>query len=584
MSTSSSTRPAAASGTFQIGDRTVNRLGYGTMQLPGDGVWGPTRDHDESVRVLRRALELGITLIDTADSYGPHVADDLVREALHPYPPELVIATKAGLTRSGPGRWGQDGRPEHLRASCEDSLTRLGLETIELFQLHRIDSKVPADEQFGTLKELQDEGKIQHAGLSEVSIDEIEAARKVLPIVTVQNQYNLVDRQSEDVLDVLRARGHRLHPVVPDRERQARRRGWCGGRARGREGRDARPDRARLAARALARDAADPRDVEGGTPRGELRGCARAADAVRARQPDREPVTAVPRAVRGRVATARARAASACRRLAFHRALPGYAPHHARRRAAGSRRRSASTRSGSRTSPAASGCRRSSSSARHGRSRSCSAAGRTSQGSRRRARELGIDRLTTATDGNHGRAVARMAALVGLRATIYVPDAMRPARREAIVSEGADLVVVRRGLRRGRAAVAGGRRRRSGVPCGERRRPRRLEPRRRLGHRRLLDALRRDRRAAAPGGLARRRPAADRRRRVRLRRCALGAVARGGRDRRRPGRRAVHRRLARSRAGRSRSRRPARRWRVSTRERPPRPRGRRSRRVSRVRS
>jgi pyridoxine 4-dehydrogenase len=212
---SSSTRPAAESGTFVIGDRTVNRLGYGTMQLPGEGVWGPTRDHDESVRVLRRALDLGITLIDTADSYGPHVADDLVREALYPYPPELVIATKAGLTRSGPGRWGQDGRPEHLRASCEDSLTRLGLETIELFQLHRIDSKVPADEQFGTLKELQDEGKIQHAGLSEVSIDEIEAARKVLPIATVQNQFNLVDRQSEDVLEYCEREGIGFIPWFP---------------------------------------------------------------------------------------------------------------------------------------------------------------------------------------------------------------------------------------------------------------------------------------------------------------------------------------------------------------------------------
>jgi pyridoxine 4-dehydrogenase len=216
MSISSSTsRPAARSGTFQIGDRTVNRLGYGTMQLPGPGVWGPTRDHDESIRVLRRALELGVTLIDTADSYGPHVADDLVREALHPYPDELVIATKAGLTRSGPGRWAQNGHPEHLRASCEDSLQRLGLDTIQLFQLHRIDSSVPADEQFGTLKELRDEGKIRHVGLSEVSVAEIEAARRVVPIVTVQNLYNLAERQSEDVLAYCEREGIGFIPWFP---------------------------------------------------------------------------------------------------------------------------------------------------------------------------------------------------------------------------------------------------------------------------------------------------------------------------------------------------------------------------------
>jgi pyridoxine 4-dehydrogenase len=216
MSTSSSTsRPAAESGTFTIGGKTVNRLGYGTMQLPGAGVWGPTRDHDASIRVLRRALELGVTLIDTADSYGPHVADDLVREALYPYPDDLVIATKAGLTRSGPSRWAQNGHPDHLRASCEDSLQRLGLETIHLFQLHRIDSTVPADEQFGTLRDLHDEGKIQHVGLSEVSIAEIEAARRIVPIVTVQNLYNLAERQSEDVLEYCEREGIGFIPWFP---------------------------------------------------------------------------------------------------------------------------------------------------------------------------------------------------------------------------------------------------------------------------------------------------------------------------------------------------------------------------------
>jgi pyridoxine 4-dehydrogenase len=211
----STTHIAAESGTFAIGDRTVNRLGYGTMQLPGSGVWGPTRDHDESIRVLRRALELGVTLIDTADAYGPHVADDLLYEALHPYPADLVIATKAGLTRSGPGQWASNGRPEHLRASCEDSLQRLGLDSIHLFQLHRIDSRVPADEQFGTLKALRDEGKIQNVGLSEVSIAEIEAARTVVPIVTVQNMYNLADRQSEDVLAFCEREGIGFIPWFP---------------------------------------------------------------------------------------------------------------------------------------------------------------------------------------------------------------------------------------------------------------------------------------------------------------------------------------------------------------------------------
>jgi aryl-alcohol dehydrogenase-like predicted oxidoreductase len=215
MNITSSSRPAAASGTFQIGDRTVNRLGYGTMQLPGAGVWGPTRDHDESIRVLRRAIELGVTLIDTADSYGPHVADDLVHEALHPYPDDLVIATKAGLTRSGPGRWAANGNPDHLRASCEDSLRRLGLDAIHLFQLHRIDPSVPADEQFGTLEELRDEGKIRYVGLSEVSVAEIEAARRVVPIVTVQNLYNLAERQSEDVLAYCEREGIGFIPWFP---------------------------------------------------------------------------------------------------------------------------------------------------------------------------------------------------------------------------------------------------------------------------------------------------------------------------------------------------------------------------------
>jgi pyridoxine 4-dehydrogenase len=189
-----------ASGTFHLGDKTVHRLGYGAMQITGKGVWGPPKDHDECIRVLKRTIELGVNLIDTADSYGPYVSEELIREALHPYSDELVIATKAGLTRSGPNQWQPMGRPEYLRQECEMSLRRLGLETIDLFQLHRIDPKVPAAEQFGLLKDLQKEGKVRHVGLSEVSVDDIKAARKVVAIATVQNKFNLTDRASEAVL------------------------------------------------------------------------------------------------------------------------------------------------------------------------------------------------------------------------------------------------------------------------------------------------------------------------------------------------------------------------------------------------
>lgn len=195
-------QPAAKSGTFAIGgDLRVRRLGFGAMQLTGPGVWGEPADRAEAVAVLRRAVELGINLIDTADSYGPYVSEDLIREALQPYPAGLVIATKAGLARTGPSDWIPLGRPEYLRQECEMSLRRLGVERIDLFQLHRIDPKVPADDQFELLKDLQTEGKIRHVGLSEVDIAEIKAARRIVPIATVQNQYNLVYRNSADVLD-----------------------------------------------------------------------------------------------------------------------------------------------------------------------------------------------------------------------------------------------------------------------------------------------------------------------------------------------------------------------------------------------
>jgi len=194
--------PAAKSGTLSLGgELTVNRLGFGTMRLTGAGIWGEPANRAEAIAVLRRAVELGINLIDTADSYGPYVAENLIREALHPYPEGVVIATKAGLVRTGPNAWAPVGRPEYLRQECEMSLRRLGLDRIDLFQLHRIDPKVPADEQFGLLKDLQSEGKIRYAGLSEVSVADIKAARKVLPIVSVQNLYNITDRKHEDVLD-----------------------------------------------------------------------------------------------------------------------------------------------------------------------------------------------------------------------------------------------------------------------------------------------------------------------------------------------------------------------------------------------
>ena len=211
---------AAPSGTFQLGgDLPVVRLGYGTMQLPGEGVWGPPKDHDEAIRVLRRAVEIGITFFDTADSYGPYVAEDLLREALNPtghsFGDDVVIATKAGLTRQGPGVWTPLGQPAYLRQEVELSLRRLGVERIDLFQLHRIDPEVPLADQLGALKELQDEGKIRHIGLSEVSVEELEAAREIVEIVSVQNLYNLTNRQSQDVLDHATAEGIAFIPWFP---------------------------------------------------------------------------------------------------------------------------------------------------------------------------------------------------------------------------------------------------------------------------------------------------------------------------------------------------------------------------------
>ena len=193
---------AKASGTFSIGgELLVHRLGFGAMRLTGEGVWGHPRDRKECVAVLRRAVELGVNLIDTAESYGPHVSEDLIAEALHPYPFGLVIATKGGLDRPGPGKWDPNGKPARLREELEGSLRRLRLERIDLWQLHRIDPAVPEEEQFGAIVEFVREGKIRCVGLSEVTVDQIERARRHFPVVTVQNRYNLADKEWESVLD-----------------------------------------------------------------------------------------------------------------------------------------------------------------------------------------------------------------------------------------------------------------------------------------------------------------------------------------------------------------------------------------------
>jgi aryl-alcohol dehydrogenase-like predicted oxidoreductase len=206
---------AAAAGTFRIGgDITVNRLGFGAMRITGKGIWGDPPDTAAARATLRRVPELGINLIDTADSYGPNVSEDLIRETLHPYR-NLVIATKGGLTRHGPDIWLPLGRPEYLRQCVLMSLRRLGVERIDLWQLHRIDPKVPRDEQFDAIAQMQKEGLIRHAGLSEVSVEEIKAAQKHFRVVTVQNLYNLVNRQSEAVLDFCEANGIGFIPWFP---------------------------------------------------------------------------------------------------------------------------------------------------------------------------------------------------------------------------------------------------------------------------------------------------------------------------------------------------------------------------------
>ena len=216
MATDRETLPARAAGTFTLGgDMEVNRLGFGAMRLTGEGIWGDPADPEGARAVLRRAVELGVDLIDTADSYGPEVSERLIAEALHPYPDGLVVATKGGLLRDGPGRWRADCRPERLRAACEDSLRRLRLDRIDLYQLHTVDRDVPLEESVGALADLRVEGKIRHVGLSNVGVDELARARQLVPVVSVQNRYSLVERRSEPVLEACEHEGLGFLPWFP---------------------------------------------------------------------------------------------------------------------------------------------------------------------------------------------------------------------------------------------------------------------------------------------------------------------------------------------------------------------------------
>ena len=206
---------ARSAGTFTIGgDLEITRLGYGAMRITGDGIWGPPRNHDAAIAVLKRLPQVGVDFIDTADAYGPEDSENLIREALHPLD-GIHVATKGGFTRHGPNAWAPVGRPEYLRQCCLMSMRRLGVETIDLWQLHRIDPKVPREEQFGLMKELQDEGKVRHLGLSEVSVEEIKAAQEVFEVATVRNLYNLTTRQSDDVLDYCEQHGIGFIPWFP---------------------------------------------------------------------------------------------------------------------------------------------------------------------------------------------------------------------------------------------------------------------------------------------------------------------------------------------------------------------------------
>ena len=211
---------AAAAGTLTIGgDLTVNRLGFGAMRITGEGIWGEPKDPAECRRVLKRAVDLGVNFIDTADAYGPEVSERLIAESLYPYPAHLVIATKGGLTRPGPNSWVPDGRPEHLRAACEASLKRLKLARIDLYQFHAVDQKVPLEDSIGALAQLRQQGKIRHVGVSNFRAEQLAQARSIVPVVSVQNRYNITDRGAEEVLGVCAREGLAFIPWAPDRPR-----------------------------------------------------------------------------------------------------------------------------------------------------------------------------------------------------------------------------------------------------------------------------------------------------------------------------------------------------------------------------
>src|SRR3954469_3423593 len=209
------TATADASGTFQLGDFQVRRMGFGAMRITGPGIWGPPADHDEAIRVLRRALELGVNLIDTADSYGPEVSENLIAEALHPYPDDLLIATKGGLRRTGPNEWPRDLRPERIKECCEASLRRLKVDRIDLYQLHSVDPNVPYAETVGAAAELEAEGKVRHVGVCNVGRTDLETARAIVDVVSVQNRYSVVDRAAEMVLEVCERDGVGFLPWFP---------------------------------------------------------------------------------------------------------------------------------------------------------------------------------------------------------------------------------------------------------------------------------------------------------------------------------------------------------------------------------
>ena len=206
---------ATASGTYTLGDLTINRLGYGAMRITGDGIWGPPEDKAEAIRVLKATQDVGINFIDTADSYGPYVSEELIAEALHPYPEGLLIATKGGLERTGPNKWPVNGRPEHLEEALKGSLKRLKLERIDLYQLHRFDNKVPADEFLGKLQELQQQGLVRHLGLSNVSVEQIKQAQEYFEVVSIQNKFSLTDRQWQAEVDWTREQGIGFIPWYP---------------------------------------------------------------------------------------------------------------------------------------------------------------------------------------------------------------------------------------------------------------------------------------------------------------------------------------------------------------------------------